>query len=506
MRTATRRDLFRLTTGGAVLAAAGSVMFLERVDAQTPTYRVRRDVGAMAANDPVLEALRQAVAAMKALPASDKRSWNNQAIIHYNYCPHGNWYFLPWHRAYLLEFEDICRSLLPSSSPLKTTFAVPFWNWTQNRTLASLGGGAFTTTATWNGQPNPLRNTTRTLSPTTRLPDEIVGQSVIDNALAQTQFEVFASSRPSGQSSTSTSWQRVQGTSGPLEGTPHNSVHNWIGGEMSDMYSPRDCLFWLHHANCDRLWAEWNVRGNVNTSNSLWRDFVFRQNFVRGTLSGNKKNVLYDVTVRNLTDILAQGYYYQYGGPRPATTAAAVSSQLATAVAAAAAELKPIATATATEALSSQTAAAELKPIATFSAPNAQSARPLQPLAVNVAIGGGAPFGKAVEVILRLHDVALVAPNAADALVRVFIDSPSVAPQAPAAGPFYVGTFSFFGSHALHEPGSFALSLTRTVKALLAAGHVFGGALAVQIVPVARAGGAQQIEVKPAEVEVTFYE
>ena len=36
--------------------------------------------------------------------------------------------------------------------------------------------------------------------------------------------------------------------------------------------------------------------------------------------------------------------------------------------------------------------------------------------------------------------------NALATLVRVFIDSPSVAPQAPAAGPFYVGTFSFFGS------------------------------------------------------------
>ena len=27
---------------------------------------------------------------------------------------------------------------------------------------------------------------------------------------------------------------------------------------MGDIqYSPTDVLFWLHHANCDRLWAHW---------------------------------------------------------------------------------------------------------------------------------------------------------------------------------------------------------------------------------------------------------
>ena len=42
-----------------------------------------------------------AVTAMQALPASDPRNWTKQAEIHQNFCPHGNWYFLPWHRAYL---------------------------------------------------------------------------------------------------------------------------------------------------------------------------------------------------------------------------------------------------------------------------------------------------------------------------------------------------------------------------------------------------------------------
>jgi tyrosinase len=52
-----------------------------------------------------------------------------------------------------------------------------------------------------------------------------------------------------------------------LEGLPHNSVHNWIGGvgasdpgpygNMTNFLSPVDPIFFLHHANIDRLWDLW---------------------------------------------------------------------------------------------------------------------------------------------------------------------------------------------------------------------------------------------------------
>ena len=29
---------------------------------------------------------------------------------------------------------------------------------------------------------------------------------------------------------------------------------------MVDMTSPNDPVFWLHHCNIDRLWAEWRVQ------------------------------------------------------------------------------------------------------------------------------------------------------------------------------------------------------------------------------------------------------
>jgi tyrosinase len=39
----------------------------------------------------------------------------------------------------------------------------------------------------------------------------------------------------------------------------HGSVHIWVGGTMSDpSTSPADPIFWVHHANLDRLWWQWH--------------------------------------------------------------------------------------------------------------------------------------------------------------------------------------------------------------------------------------------------------
>jgi hypothetical protein len=52
--------------------------------------------------------------------------------------------------------------------------------------------------------------------------------------------------------------RRVGG--GLVEVTPHNYVHNFVGGIMGGFLSPLDPVFWLHHANVDRLWTEWVAR------------------------------------------------------------------------------------------------------------------------------------------------------------------------------------------------------------------------------------------------------
>ena len=40
----------------------------------------------------------------------------------------------------------------------------------------------------------------------------------------------------------------------------HDSGHVWVGGTMlSITTAPADPIFWMHHAEIDRLWAEWQT-------------------------------------------------------------------------------------------------------------------------------------------------------------------------------------------------------------------------------------------------------
>ena len=38
----------------------------------------------------------------------------------------------------------------------------------------------------------------------------------------------------------------------------HNHAHAWVGGIMNNTStSPTDPIFWMHHAEVDRLWEIW---------------------------------------------------------------------------------------------------------------------------------------------------------------------------------------------------------------------------------------------------------
>src|SRR5581483_2685031 len=68
-----------------------------------------------------------AIAAMRALPATDGRNWTNQAKVHNSKCWHNSWFFFPWHRDYLMRFENIIRQQCKDDS-----FVIPYWNWTEH--------------------------------------------------------------------------------------------------------------------------------------------------------------------------------------------------------------------------------------------------------------------------------------------------------------------------------------------------------------------------------------
>src|SRR5882757_10026664 len=163
-------DRRSLLQGSAALAFTGAT-----VTGANAAVVMRRSVNTMALNDPTLVSYRKAVAAMKALPANDPRNWTKQAQIHNGFCPHGNWFFLPWHRAYCVAFERLCRQLSGDAN-----FALPYWDWTANPQLPA----AFAS-QTFNGQPIPLFDANRS-SQTVTIPSIYVGLAMMSSIYAET--------------------------------------------------------------------------------------------------------------------------------------------------------------------------------------------------------------------------------------------------------------------------------------------------------------------------------
>jgi tyrosinase len=114
----------KILTGAAAFATMASVPRLG-VAAGPAKYR-RWNISDPNCPPRVIESYKKAIRAMLALPATDPRNWYRYALIHALDCPHGNWWFLPWHRGYVGWFERICREL--SGDP---DFALPYWDWTK---------------------------------------------------------------------------------------------------------------------------------------------------------------------------------------------------------------------------------------------------------------------------------------------------------------------------------------------------------------------------------------
>ena len=312
----TRRQVLKstaLTLGASALPFASS---FAQQPMHKPRYRRWRATMHSKMGVRMLKSYAKAVNAMLALPPEDPRNWYRQAIVHTLDCPHGNWWFLPWHRGYLGWFEQICREL--SGDP---QFALPYWDWTAEPSLpdgmfdgvldpnhaAYVGYGsdfevrlasAVANAGYWTS-PNGVfsRNSqygqllARSIrfdadlmfdilrDPSGRMffdqpgarglvrerpgfslaASDAVSAATIQAALAAPDYATFGSPK--------TSNHHTSGGFGILEARPHNSVHRCVGsrdcnftetrGFMADMLSPVDPVFFLHHANIDRLWDVW---------------------------------------------------------------------------------------------------------------------------------------------------------------------------------------------------------------------------------------------------------
>ncbi|MDT0497290.1 tyrosinase family protein [Algiphilus sp. W345] len=264
--------------------SAGCIVLLPATG--TP-MRVRRDIETMADDDPDLCAFRRAFECLRAIEdEQDPRGLLGQATIHARHCAHNNWYFLPWHRAFLNHFEQLCSRL--SGRP---TFALPYWNWQRDTARIALPD-AVSSGALSYASRNP--NAGADLSVDRR-------QLMRDYPALDTQL-AFVGGRPTPLD------QRTAAIGSVLEGD-HRLIHDRIGGAMIGPYAPKDPMFWLLHANLDRLWDLWSARHpQLNPCDSTWTEFplaafwsVEAQEWVRPR-------------VASLLDTRALGYAYEPSG------------------------------------------------------------------------------------------------------------------------------------------------------------------------------------------------
>lgn len=145
--------------------------------------------------------------------------------------------FLTWHRDYLLKFEAAAG------------IALPYWDWTKHKAVPA-----------W----------LKTFKPTVFVPGygtvivrrnaSIPAKIDVSGIMALTTFTSFTDQ---------------------LENGPHGTVHMQVGmvnGVREAMgnirVSPADPIFWLHHAQIDRLWSLWQSQNpgknpNLNGANAV---------------------------------------------------------------------------------------------------------------------------------------------------------------------------------------------------------------------------------------------
>jgi tyrosinase len=226
---------------------------------------------------------------------SDNRGFNYISGLHGipgHYCVHYDNppLFLPWHRAYLHEFEQYLQDQVPGAT-------VPWWDWTSLTSHAIGVPAAFSTAQLAGGARNPLWssriNQPQSNPPVVRdtrrfpmAPSSLPVQKTLDDLLDLNDFEDFSLQLRNGI---------------------HNQMHGWTGGSgienghlvPGDMgivpLAAFDPIFYSHHCMIDRIWYLWQLRHGLHT---------LPQSIVGMVLPP------FNVTVADVIDIHRLGYDY----------------------------------------------------------------------------------------------------------------------------------------------------------------------------------------------------
>eukprot|EP01064_Diplonema_japonicum_P022801 TRINITY_DN32_c0_g1_i4.p1 TRINITY_DN32_c0_g1~~TRINITY_DN32_c0_g1_i4.p1 ORF type:complete len:572 (+),score=169.57 TRINITY_DN32_c0_g1_i4:89-1717(+) len=187
------------------------------------------------------------IEAVRTLHSENTTDYHDLSQLHRNNgrYAHGTSAFLPWHRWFLVGYENALRSL-----PGFECMTVPYWDWerddAEERLSTPFRAKTFGTPTGISGWRDCV--TEGVAAGWTASDRECLGRSwggssgfagAMEMSAIITSNAEFRDFRPA------------------LEGNPHAAPHIFIGGEMGSYLSPDDPLFFVHHANVDRIWALW---------------------------------------------------------------------------------------------------------------------------------------------------------------------------------------------------------------------------------------------------------
>lgn len=245
--------------------------------------------------------------------------------LYWNQCQHGSWYFLPWHRGYLLAIEQLLRkSIVDAGGP--QDWAMPYWNYFDPGQSALPPAFA---SADWpDGTGNNPLFVPQRWGPDNNGNVYVPQDQVNMLALNDPDFTGVRFGGSPGFGGVDTGFSHSGRVHGGIETQPHDYVHVLVGGANPNdpdnqpglmSYPPTaglDPIFWLHHANIDRLWQVWIELDprHQDPDQKAWLDGptgIGERHFVMPTPTGQP----WYYTPQDMSNISALGYTYDNLAP-----------------------------------------------------------------------------------------------------------------------------------------------------------------------------------------------
>jgi tyrosinase len=225
------------------------LLFASLVTSQCARIRSRKEWGSLSTAEK-----RTYISAVVAFQRGARSVYDEFASIHarlFNGGIHRNGHFLPWHRYFLILYENRLAQYQPS-------VAQHYWDATRN--FQGMDGNSIFTDGDMGFGvlkqgcvSGPFAQYQPCITRTPPMNQMLSSPAVITSLMQPVRYADFRNA---------------------LESTYHNQVHSNLGGDMATGGSPKDPLFFMHHCMVDYLWWVWQSRSadRVTGQNSYDRN------------------------------------------------------------------------------------------------------------------------------------------------------------------------------------------------------------------------------------------